>query len=227
MKTTERYSRPSDLPARVPVFPLRGAILLPRTVLPLNIFEPRYLQMFDEVMSGTRVVGIVQPDQSSAGESPDGKATPLRRVASVGRLTAFQELDDGRLIVSLTGICRCEIIEEIAAPTPYRVCAVSYDRFRPDFVEDETDDTVDRDGLLETLKAYLAARNLKADWSSIAQASNESLVNGLAMMSPYAPEEKQALLEAADLKTRSEILVALAQMELAAGSSGGTGSTLQ
>jgi uncharacterized protein len=226
LKLADRYRRPADLPARIPVFPLRGVILLPRTSLPLNIFEPRYLQMLDDVMSGTRVLGIVQPGQSTQGESPLAPSAGLRSTGAVGRLTAYQELDDGRLVISLTGICRFKIAEEIAVPTPYRSFHVDYEPFAGDFGSDETENAVDRDKLLETLKAYLSARSLRADWESIGQASNEALVNGLSMMSPYAPEEKQALLEAADLKTRAEILVALAQMELAAGT-GGTGSTLQ
>ena len=223
---SERYRSPADLPQRIPVFPLRGAILLPRATLPLNIFEPRYLQMVESVMSTSRVLGMVQPDGGDDEESPSGRTVPLRRVGCVGRVTGYQELDDGRLLITLTGIARFALVDEVPLEKPYRICTVSYDRFLGDFVADAGEDDVDRQGLLKALKAYLEARNLKADWSAVAKSSNEALINSLALASPFGSEEKQALLEAADLKTRAEILVALAEMELAA-SAGGPGSTLQ
>jgi uncharacterized protein len=223
---SERYRSPADLPQRIPVFPLRGAILLPRATLPLNIFEPRYLQMVDSVMSTARVLGMVQPDGGDDEESPSGRTVPLRRVGCAGRVTGYQELDDGRLLITLTGIARFALVDEVPLEKPYRVCTVSYDKFLVDFVTDAGEDDVDRQGLLKALKAYLEARNLKADWSAVAKSSNEALINSLALASPFGSEEKQALLEAADLKTRAEILVALAEMELAA-SAGGSGSTLQ
>lgn len=225
-KFSERYQSPADLPQRIPMFPLRGAILLPRATLPLNIFEPRYLQMVDDVMSTSRVLGLVQPDGGEE-ESPAGRTVPLRRIGCAGRITAYQELDDGRLHVTLTGIVRFTLAAEVPFDKPYRICTVSYDKFLDDFTADAGDDTVDREGLLKALKAFLEARNLKADWSAVSKSSNESLVNTLAIASPFGPEEKQALLEAADLKTRAEFLVALAEMELAAGAGGGSGSTLQ
>lgn len=227
MTLIERYRRPADLPPRIPVFPLRGAILLPRASLPLNIFEPRYLAMIDDVMSGGRIVGILQPDGHDADgeESPLGKTSPLKNVGCAGRVTEYQELDDGRLLITLTGITRFECIDEAATDTPYRVMSVSYDRFARDLTEGLGEEMVDRENLLRVLKSYLEANRLKTDWAAIQRASNEALINALCVMSPYGPEEKQALLEAADLKTRAEVLVALAEIELA--SSGGTGSTLQ
>ncbi|MGE3066731.1 MAG: LON peptidase substrate-binding domain-containing protein [Hyphomicrobiaceae bacterium] len=224
----ELYRDARDLPERMPVLPLQGVILLPRAVLPLNIFEPRYLELVDDVLARTRVLAIVQPESSSTEEeSPPGKSVPLRRVACAGRLTAYQELDDGRIIITLTGIARCELREEIPTDKPYRACAVSFERFAADFAQGAGEDDVNRQDLIRTLKAYLEARSLRADWSAISKSTNESLVNSLSMMSPYGPEEKQALLEACDLKTRSEVLVALAEMELAASGTGGGGSTLQ
>lgn len=227
MNLTERYRRPADLPPRIPVFPLRGAILLPRATLPLNVFEPRYLQMVDDVMSGSRIIGILQPhgDEEDQSESPLDRSSQLRNVGCAGRVTAYQELDDGRLIITLTGIARFACIGEAETDTPYRVMSVSYDRFAKDLTEGLGEEQVDRENLLRVLKSYLEANRLKTDWAAIQRAPNEALINALCVMSPYGPEEKQALLEAADLKTRADVLIALAEIELA--SNGGTGSTLQ
>jgi Lon protease-like protein len=208
------------------VFPLRRAILLPRVMLPLSVFEPRYLDMLDDVMAGARVLCIVQPG-AGEGESPPGKSVELRRVGCVGRVTSYQELDDGRLTISLTGLARCTLGKELDTPKPYRVVSVAFDRFLADFVPGGGEDDVDRQKLLTALKTYLDARQLRADWAAISKASNEWLVNSLSLVSPYGPEEKQALLEAPDLKARAEVLVALAEMELAAGAGGGSGTTLQ
>jgi Lon protease-like protein len=223
---SERYRGPADVPQRIPVFPLGRAILLPRAPLPLHVFEPRYLQMVDDVMSTSRVLGVVQPAGAEEEESPVSRTAPLRRIGCAGRITSYQELDDGRLLISLTGIARFEMVEEVELAKPYRVCTVSYERFLDDFIAGAGQDEVDRERLIEVLKAYFQARELKADWTTIAKTPNEALVNWLALVSPYGSEEKQALLEAADLKTRAEMLVALAEMELAAGSCG-SGSTLQ
>ena len=222
----ERYRGPADLPQRIPVFPLRRAILLPRAGLPLNVFEPRYLAMIADVMSSSRVLGIVQPASGDGAESPVGKSAPLRRVGCVGRVTAYQEFDDGRLGIELTGIARCTLEGEAETLKPYRVCTVGFERFLEDFVAGSGEDDVDRQRLLAALKTYLEARQQRADWSAISKSSTESLVNMLAIASPYGSEEKQALLEAPTLKARSEALIALAEMELAAGA-GGSGSTLQ
>lgn len=228
MALTERYKRPADLPARLAVFPLRGAILLPRATLPLNVFEPRYLAMIDDAMSGSRIIGIVQPagrDDPAANESPEGKAIALRKIGCAGRITSYQELDDGRLIVTLTGIARFQIGDEAVTAKPYRTISSSYDRFAQDFSIGLGEETVDRENLLRVLKSYLETNRLKADWNAVQRASSEFLINVLAVMCPYGPEEKQALLEAPDLKTRADELVALAEMELASG--GESGNTLQ
>ena len=222
---SERYGGPADLPQRLPVFPLQGAILLPRATLPLNVFEPRYLQMLEDVMSTARVLCIVQP-ATSEEESPAGKAVALRRVGCVGRVTSYQEQDDGRMLITLTGVARCALVAEVDIAKPYRICTVAYDDFLTDFEAGAGESEVDRQALLRALKTYLEARNMRADWGAVAKSSNEMLVNSLSIVAPYGSQEKQALLEAPDLKTRAETLVALAEMELAAGT-GGSGTTLQ
>lgn len=234
---SELYRRTSDLPDQVPVFPLRGTILLPRAVLPLNIFEPRYLAMLDEVISGNRLLGIVQPDRGGdlfeeddeAVDVPEDDEVSLRKVGCLGRVTGFQELDDGRLMITLTGVARFRIVGEPVSGRPFRICKIDCEEFAGDLDEGLGEEGVDRETLLRVLKTYLSTRNLEADWHAITKASTEFLVNSLSVVSPYGPEEKQALLEADDLKSRAEVLVALAEMELASGGegSGGGGSTLQ
>jgi Lon protease-like protein len=223
-----QYQRPQDLPQSLPLFPLRGTILLPRATLPLNIFEPRYLAMLDDTLSGSRLIGIIQPARAGTtieAESPHGKSAPLRSVGCAGRVSTYQELDDGRLAISLTGICRFDVMSEATTPTDYRVASVGYDRFALDLTEGLGESDVDRAGLLRVLRTYLDQNRLDTDWVAIEQASSESLVNALSIMAPYGAEEKQALLEARDLKSRAEVLVALAEMEIAA--SGGSGGTIQ
>ncbi len=227
MSPTDRYRRPADLPPRIPVFPLRGAILLPRATLPLNVFEPRYLEMLDAVMAGDRLIGIVQP---VLGEGVDEEESPrqpvgLRNVGCVGRVTTYQEVDDARRMITLTGITRYDVLDEAATDLPYRVMSVSYDKYASDLNEGLGEEMVDRPNLLRVLRSYLDANKLEADWGAIQRASSEFLINALCVMCPYGPEEKQALLEAEDLRRRADVLVALAEMELA--SSGSSGSTLQ
>jgi Lon protease-like protein len=207
-----RYNGPSDLPEVIPVFPLSAALLLPRADLPLNIFEPRYLAMIDHAMGGDRVVGMVQPDEE-APATPTGPA--LSRVGCAGRITSFAETGDGRYMITLTGIARFRIVEEVATGLPYRKCHVTAGCFAADF-SDGCDAPVDRGAVLRTFRAYLKAHSLEADWESVGQASNETLVNTLAMIAPFGAAEKQALLEAPDLRARAETLVAITEMTLAA-----------
>lgn len=221
----ERYRRPADLPSRLPLFPLRGAILLPGSTLPLNIFEPRYLEMIDDVMSGHRMLGMIQPTGSDAEESPASRDTTLRRVGGAGRITSYQELDDGRLAIAVTGVSRFEIVGEAETGKSYRAATVSYDRFASDLTRGLGEERIDRPRLISVLRTYLTENNLDTDWDVIDRAPSEFLINALCVMSPYGPEEKQALLEASDLKTRAEVLIALAEMDLA--TRGGTGGTLQ
>lgn len=224
MAFADRYRRPADLPSRLPLFPLRGAILLPGSTLPLNIFEPRYLEMMDDVMSGPRMLGLVQP-AGTGEESPHGKVIPLRTVGGAGRITNYQELDDGRIAIAVTGVSRFEIVGEAESGKAYRMATVSYDRFAGDLTRGLGEEQVDRPRLIGALRNYLEENNLKTDWDVINRAPSEFLVNALCVMCPYGPEEKQALLEAGDLKTRAEVLVALAEMESA--TRGGSGGTLQ
>jgi hypothetical protein len=217
LSATDRYRKASDLPSTLPVFPLQGCIVLPRSTLPLNIFEPRYLEMVDDVLAGSRVIGIIQPKTKSEDEeSPTDPNAPLRQTGCVGRITSFSETEDARVMVTLSGVARFDIIEELRTDKPYRICQVSYDRYASDFIRGYGQDTVDWDELLRVLKIYLSARQLSADWESIERSPAELLVNTLSVISPYGPEEKQALLEAPSLKERSEVLMALAQMEMAA-----------
>jgi uncharacterized protein len=218
------YKGPEDLPGVIAVFPLAGALLLPRGQMPLNIFEPRYLAMIDDAMrSGLRLIGMIQPDPAHPG--PDPSKPQLFHVGCAGRITQLAESGDSRYLIELTGVARFRIEEEIAVGTPYRQCRVSYQPFIGDFTARKGEEDVDRKALLRTLADFLKANDLKADWEGIQNAPNEALVNALAMMSPYGSAEKQALLEAPDLKTRAEILVAVTEIELAKGKTGET--TLQ
>ncbi len=215
------YKGPEDLPNVIAVFPLPGALLLPRVQMPLNIFEPRYLAMIDDALrSGTRVIGMIQPDPAHPGQ--DENKPQLFHIGCVGRISQLAESGDGRYLIQLTGVARFRIEEELALGTPYRQCRVSYQPFIDDFTARKGEDEVDRKAVLRTLADFLKANNLKADWGGIENAPNEALVNALAMMSPYGPPEKQALLEAPDLKTRAEILVAVTEIELAKGKTGET-----
>jgi Lon protease-like protein len=206
------YRGPGDLPEAIPVFPLAGALLLPRGQMPLNIFEPRYVAMVDDALGGRRLIGMIQPDPAHRRSEPSPK---LYRIGCVGRITQFGETGDGRYLIELTGIARFTIVEELSVTTLYRQCRVNFAPFADDFVARKGEDAVDRKALLAALAAFLKANDLKADWDGIENAPNEALVNALAMMSPYGAAEKQALLEAPDLKTRAEILVAVTQIELA------------
>jgi|SRR5215207_448939 len=213
------YRGPFDLPETIPVFPLSGALLLPRGQMPLNIFEPRYLEMVDDAMTDRhRLIGMIQPDAAHPG--PEAKPN-LYKIGCVGRITQLAETGDGRYLIQLTGIARFKLTEELTVATAYRQCRVDYQPYADDFIARKGEEEVDRQAVLDALKAFLEANDLKADWEGIENAPNEALVNALAMMSPYGPAEKQALLEAPDLKTRAEILVAVTEIELAKGKTPG------
>jgi uncharacterized protein len=213
------YQASGDLADVIPVFPLPGALLLPRGQMPLNIFEPRYLTMIDDALrSGLRLIGMIQPDPAHPG--PESKPN-LYKVGCVGRITQIAETGDGRYLLQLTGVARFRIEAELEVTTPYRQCRVTYAPFAGDFIARKGEEEVDRESLLHALSEFLTANNLKADWEGIENAPNEALVNALAMMSPYGTAEKQALLEAPDLKTRAEILVAVTEIELAKTATGG------
>ncbi|MGN6573174.1 MAG: LON peptidase substrate-binding domain-containing protein [Pseudolabrys sp.] len=213
MPMNAHYRGPIDLPETIPVFPLPGALLLPRGQMPLNIFEPRYLAMIDDALrDGHRMLGMIQPDPTQAGEPDKPK---LFKVGCVGRITQLAESGDGRYLIELTGIARFNVVEELTVATLYRQCRVTFAPFADDFVPRKGEEAVDRSALLIALSDFLKANDLKADWEGIEKAPNEALVNALSMMSPYGAAEKQALLEAPDLKTRADILVAITEIELA------------
>ncbi len=204
-----RYLKPKDIPDVIPVFPLTGVLLLPGSQLPLNIFEPRYLAMFDDALCGNRLIGMVQPSLTDHRE--DSQA--LCQVGCVGRITSFAEMEDGRYITSLTGICRFRLFDEMHPVKGYRTFKIT--PFAGDLSESEDEAQVDREALLAAFKAYLDTNKLEADWESVERAGNTTLVNSMAMMLPYGPAEKQALLEAPDLKTRADTLIAITEIVLA------------
>ena len=213
MPINAEYRGPGDLPEVIPVFPLPGALLLPRGQMPLNIFEPRYLAMIDDALrDGHRLIGMIQPD---ATHTKSETRPALFRVGCVGRITQLAESGDGRYILELTGVSRFKVVEELSVLTPYRQCKVDMFPFVDDFTARKGEEEVDREAVLKALTAFLKVNNLKVDWEGIESAPNEALVNALAMMSPYGPPEKQAMLEAPDLKTRAEILIAVTEMDLA------------
>jgi Lon protease-like protein len=219
MPMNAQYRGPIEMPGVISVFPLPGALLLPRGQMPLNIFEPRYLAMVDDALrDGHRLIGMIQPDVAHAGSTDKPS---LYKIGCVGRITQLAETGDGRYLLELTGVARFRIAEELAVLTPYRQCRVDYS-FTDDFSARKGEEAVDRDALLKALASFLKANKLNADWEGIEKAPNEALVNALAMMSPYGSAEKQAMLEAPDLKTRAEILVALTEIELAKSTEGET-----
>ncbi len=212
MSINKPYRGTGDLPNVIPVFPLSGALLLPRGELPLNIFEPRYLAMIDDALATHRVIGLIQPDSDAAEE----EATPaLQSIGCAGRLTQFAETGDGRYLITLTGVARFRISEEIATETLYRQGRVDFSDFQGDLTPSAGEEAVDRESVLRTLREFAEVNEVPVDWDSVREAPNEALVNALSMMSPYGPREKQALLEAPSLKMRAEVLVAITEYELA------------
>ena len=207
------------LPVVLPVFPIGGAVLLPRGVLPLNIFEPRYLAMIRDAMAGDKLIGMIQPRGVGDDDRPD-----LFGVGCAGRITEFHETSDGRMIIALTGVARFAVAAELSVTTPYRQIAPDFGAF------DDSGDPCPlapaaRSALETTLRAYLDAQGLSADWKAVGDADDESLVTTLAAVCPFDPVERQALLEARDLPARAATLTAL--MTFAQGSGGSDGRTLQ
>ena len=198
----------SDLPETLPLFPLTGVVLLPRGALPLNVFEPRYLKLVDDALRQDRLIGIIQPT-----EDPDKVLKPgLSSVGAVGRIVSFRETDDNRYLITLSGLCRFRLSGEVAADTPYRIGACDFSPFAGDLAESGDDNDFPRERLVAALKGYLSNRDMKADWKSVMSAPPEALVNALAMMCPFDPAEKQALLEAPSFDERVTTLVAILEM---------------
>jgi len=201
----------ADLPQTIPIFPLPGALLLPRARLPLHIFEPRYLAMLDDVLkTRERLIGMIQPRPIPGGEA-------LSAIGCAGRLTAFQETEDGRYMITLTGVSRFRLVTELGGFTPYRRAEVAWDSFARDLGPAEDDPGFDRAGFLALLSRYFAAEGLSTDWDNLKDAGDEMLVNALSILCPFAPEDKQALLEAPTLVTRRETLVTLMEYALRGG----------
>ena len=203
-----------DLPDTIPVFPLSGALLLPRTRLPLNLFEPRYLQMLDDVLkTDHRLIGMVQ-----SYDGPDG-VNKLHSIGCAGRVTAFSETDDGRYMITLAGASRFRLIGEVDGFVPYRRARVNWQGFERDLGDVESDDTFDRQKFIDALGRFFDDQGLQTDWESLREAEDELLINSLSMLCPFEPEDKQALLEAPSLTTRRETLTTLIEYSLRGGSS--------
>lgn len=206
------YRGPTDCPEVLPIFPLTGALLLPRGQMPLNIFEPRYLAMVDDALKSHRLIGMIQPEFEGNGSAA---SPPLARVGCAGRITQMGETGDGRYILTLTGVARFRVEEELSVLTPYRQCRVDFVPFAVDFRARAGEEEVDRVRLVASLRQFVEAYDIKVDWRGVEQAPNEALVNALCMMCPFGGPEKQALLEAPDLRTRAEVLIAITELELA------------
>ena len=202
----------SELPDTVAVFPLPGALLLPRARLPLHIFEPRYLAMLDDAFKTShRLIGMIQP--LGGDKSPK----PLHVIGCAGRVTGFNETDDGRYMITLSGVSRFRVVREVDGFAPYRRCEVSWDGFDRDLGLAETDKGFDRDAFFKLLGQYFDAEELQTDWDSLKGADDELLINSLSMLCPFEPEDKQALLEAPSLMTRRETLVTLIEFAMRGG----------
>jgi Lon protease-like protein len=214
MKLNRIFQNATEMPATLPLFPLAGALLLPRRPIQLTVFEPRYLAMLDDSLSGERLIGMIQP---LAGEAAAGSAPELFKIGCAGRIVQYAEIGDGRCFLTLMGVARFRVGQELTTLTPYRIVEPDYRDFGADFVEGHGEASVDREALISALREFAKVNGLKIDWDDVGKAPNEALVNALSMMSPYGAKEKQALLEASDLKARAEILVAISQMEMARG----------
>lgn len=199
-----------DLPPVLPIFPLPGALLLPRARLPLNIFEPRYLAMVDGALASDRLIGMIQPREDVRGDRPK-----LYDVGCAGRIVQFSETGDGRYLLTLAGVCRFRVARELSVTTPYRQIEAGWADFLADLEPAEDEDKVDRQDLLASLRIYFDRFGHKADWAGLESAPAEALVNSLSAICPFSPEEKQALLEAETLPDRADMLTSLVEMAIA------------
>ncbi|SEM37977.1 hypothetical protein SAMN04488077_104140 [Roseovarius tolerans] len=203
-----------DLPEIIPIFPLPGALLLPRSRLPLHLFEPRYLAMLDDTLKTPgRLIGMVQPNKVPGRDGGTG----LHTIGCVGRVTQFSETEDGRYMITLSGLSRFRVVEEVEGFTPYRRAKVSWSGFERDMGPVDSDPGFDRDRFMNLLSRYFQARELETDWESLREAEDELLINSLSMLLGFEPEDKQALLEAPSLSTRRETLVTLIEYTLRGG----------
>lgn len=206
----KNYNTVKDLPETLPIFPLTGALLLPGGQLPLNIFEPRYIALVDAAFKGDRLIGMIQPGLSNISEDQ----TTLCTVGCAGRLTSYSETDDQRYIITLSGVSRFKITTELNVTTPFRQVVVDWQSFKDDLKLDKSDREINRASLIKIFRAYLDENNMNADWGSIKNTNTGILVNALSVMNPYSAAEKQALLEAKNLKARADTLMAITEMSL-------------
>lgn len=212
--TSFHMFKTADLPDKIAVFPLPGALLLPRSRLPLHIFEPRYLQMFEDTLKTQhRLIGMVQPNPRPGDEDA------LHTIGCAGRITQFSETEDGRYMITLGGISRFRVQSEIEGFTPYRQCEISWSGFEADLGRAETDPGFDRQTFLDILHRLFEQRNMSTDWETLKDTDDELLINSLSMLLDFSPEDKQALLEAPSLTTRRETLVTLIEFSMRGGSS--------
>ena len=209
---TSGYRKAKDLPGIIPVFPLDGAVLLPGSVLPLQIFEPRYLNMIDDAMAADRIIGMIQ----TSGEGPRQRPE-LARVGCAGRITSYSETADGKYLIALTGLCRFRVTEALPEPKPYRTVKADFAAFEADLqVDTVTDwDEFERAPFFDLLRRYLDSRGLGVEWDVVNAAPAQALINSLSMALPFEPQEKQALLEAPGLEDRREVLTTLLEIEAA------------
>jgi len=207
------YRKPSDLPQTLALFPLSNALVFPRGLLTLNIFEPRYLNMIDDALGGQRLIGMIQP---GAGEENE-PVPELSEIGTVGRITQFTETDDGRYLITLTGVARFQLTQEMEVDTPYRQAIVSYDKFAEDF-KAASGSGIDRAYLTRSLKTYASLHGFNVDWDSVEQAPVEQVINVAAQLCPFDPVAKQALLEAVSLEDRARALIALLEWDAASDS---------
>ena len=216
------YNSSNDLPSKLAIFPLTGAVLFPQTQLPLNIFEPRYLQMIDEVLSSPdRIMGMIQPNLSTN----DTNSKNLKKVGCAGRISSFSETGDGRYLVTLTGLIRFEVNNELDTTTQYRQVIADYDNYKED-LKPATLENIDRKSLLVLIKKYLEQRNLLIDWEIIERSPTEQLINYSGVLVPFEPEEKQLLLETKNLYDRCKTLESLFQSYQFQNNQGGNNSQL-
>ena len=205
---------PTPLPDTLALFPLPGALLLPRARLPLSIFEPKYLAMLDDALkTDHRMIGMVQPRDTPKGMEQN----ILHRIGCAGRVTSFSETEDGRYLITLSGVSRFRLTETQEGFAPYLKGLVEWDSFVPDLGKPEKDNAFDRPKFLKTLEKFFDAAELSSDWDSLKDADEELLVNSLSMLCPFEAEEKQALLEAPNLANRRETLMTLMEFALASG----------
>jgi uncharacterized protein len=215
----KRPTSPDDLPQSVPLFPLSGALLLPFSHRPLNIFEPRYIEMVDAALRGDRLIGLIQPEDTSE-ESPRGRS-PLQQIGCLGRLTHFEESGEGRYFIILEGVTRFRLVDELTVMTPFRQGAISAADFHTDFTRNWGEEQVDRERFVKMMRDYAEFASIELNWEEIERTGTADLVNFCCMVSPYGAAEKQLLLEAPTLEQRAETLIAMTEYEMAHGDGSG------